>query len=191
MSDRPWTRSHYALRAHFGTHMVRVLLWTSVAHLRASVPTNVRSTMSTTVSPLPQTRAQPDRPPLRVVPGARRGHSLAPSAAHPSVKGAADRQRAEHCFLEWLANPVRPDDVQLMGEDEPMPLTRLLGLVSTSRRPLSDQDAATLGLPAGTTIGDAAAELVLAVNDLGGPHWGSYRAAVYYLHVLAAAFRQL
>jgi hypothetical protein len=52
-------------------------------------------------------------------------------------------------------------------EDGPMPLTSLLGLVCRSSHRLSDRDAATLGMPAGTTISAAAAELVLAMNDPG------------------------
>lgn len=95
-----------------------------------------------------------------------------------------DRSWAEQSFLDWLADPDKPEEVQRPGETAPTALTTLLGLVCTSSRELPAEAAATLGMPAGTTIGAAAAELVLTVNDPAGPRCRSYRAASYYLHDL-------
>lgn len=125
-----------------------------------------------------------------------RGHRRAgaPPAADPSAPVAAARREAEGCFLDRLASPDKPDEVQLAGDAAPTPVTRLLGLASTSSRRLPAEAAAMLGMPDGVSVGAAAAELVLAVNDPAGPRCRSYRAAVYYLrdlHELAAALEDL
>lgn len=115
-------------------------------------------------------------------------------AGGPSEPVVVARREAEACFLEWLASPSQPDEVQLAGDAATTPLTRLLGLASTSSRPLPAEAATILGMPDGATVGAAAAELVLAVKDPAGPRCRSYRAAVYYLrdlHELTAALEDL
>lgn len=120
--------------------------------------------MIASVSSLTEVSAPSNRPPLALVPGMGRQHP-GPSPAHPSMMAAAARQRAEHCFLEWLADPSRPDDVQLIGEGDRVPLRTLLDLMGTSPQTLTDRATATLGMPMGTTIGAAATQLARTVND--------------------------
>ena len=107
-------------------------------------------------------------------------------AAHPSEPKAADSLRAERYFRDWLADPTKPDAVRFDGDAESTSLTVVLGLVSTSLARLPAEAAVMLGMRDGVTVGKAAAELVLAVNDPAGPRCRSYRAAVYYLHDLCA-----
>jgi hypothetical protein len=124
--------------------------------------------------------------------GRRSGDRTADAASRPSA--APERLRAEQRFLDWLADPVEPDAVHVTGEAATMPLHTLLGLACTSDRPLPSEAAATLGMSTGATVGAAAAELVLAVQDPSGPRCRSYRSAVYYLrdlHALTAAFEEL
>jgi hypothetical protein len=91
----------------------------------------------------------------------------------------------ETAFIRWLADPVTSDEVRLDGGHGPLlPMRPVLDAVSASTRPLSGEAAATLGMPAGTTIGHAASELRLAVDDPAGPRCRSYRAAAYYLRGL-------
>lgn len=104
------------------------------------------------------------------------------STRSPSTARQAE---LEDGFLAWLADPLKPDELHVAWADEPaVPLREALGELSVSTRALPAEMAATLGLPAGTTIGAAAAELILAVNDPAGPRCRSYRAAAYYLHDL-------
>ena len=90
---------------------------------------------------------------------------------------------AERRFLAWLADADKPDQVQL-EDGTHLPLATLLGVLCASWRRLPPAAATTLGLSAESTIGEATAELVLAVKDPAGPRCRSYRAAVYYLHDL-------
>jgi hypothetical protein len=112
---------------------------------------------------------------------ADRSPSSGASPRRPPETLAAHRLRAEQGCLDWLADPAEPDEVHLAGDGVPTPLTTLFGLLCTSSRRLPADAAATLGMAADTTIGVAAAELVLAVNDPIGPRCSSYRAAVHYL----------
>jgi hypothetical protein len=91
----------------------------------------------------------------------------------------------ETAFLGWLADPVTADEVRLAdGAGSPLPMRPVLDALSTSTCPLSGEVAATLGMPAGTTVGHAASELRLAVDDPAGPRCRSYRAGAYYLRGL-------
>src|SRR6056297_4227809 len=72
----------------------------------------------------------------------------------------------EAAFQRWLIEPLAPDEVQLDGpSDAPRALREGLEVLRTSRHHLSDPAAAMLGMPAGTTIGQAARELQQAVED--------------------------
>ncbi len=103
----------------------------------------------------------------------------------PQSSVSTPRQRAaEQAFLTWLAAPTSTDELTLAGDDEPEPLARVLGELSLSSRVLAAGTAARLGLPDGTTIGHAAVELLLAVENPAGPRCRSFRAAVYYLRDL-------
>lgn len=110
--------------------------------------------------------------------------SNGPSAAgSPSPPRAVARQaHLEARFAAWLASTAKPDELQPDGADlAGVPLARALGELSLSPRPLPVELAATVGLPAGTTIGAAATELLLAVTDPAGPRCRSYRAAANHL----------
>ena len=103
------------------------------------------------------------------------------SVARPpaAVSGAPDERR----FLEWLLGCGEPGEPEPSYQDEVAAgLSRLLGALSTSARPLPPEAARIVGGPEGMTIGDAATEILLAVNDPAGPRCRSYRAAVYFLH---------
>lgn len=108
---------------------------------------------------------------------------------------APDRGDVEQIFLDWLADPTKPDSLRLDAADgPPTPLTELLGRLCTSPRRLPAAAATTLGLSPRARIGDAATQLLLAVKDPAGPRCRSYRAAAYYLrdlHELAAPFDEL
>ena len=98
----------------------------------------------------------------------------------------ADRGELEAAFQRWLVEPLAADEVHLDGRGpSPRALGEVLEVLCTSRRPLSDPAAAMLGMPAGTTISQAARELQHAVEDPTGPRCRSYRAAVYYLQGLS------
>ena len=103
-----------------------------------------------------------------------------PAAAQPSVS-TPRRQVAEQAFSVWLAEPTDGNEQLLADGDASGSLTRVLGELSLSRRVLPAGTAADVGLPVGTTVGHAAAELLLAVKDPAGPRCRSYQAAVYYL----------
>lgn len=106
-----------------------------------------------------------------------------PAAPQPSVNGTRQRA-AEHAFLAWLADPTSAEELRLADGDAPEPLARILGELSLSNRVLPAEMSARLSLPDGTTIGRAAAELLLAVKDPGGPRCRSFRAAAFYLRDL-------
>ncbi|MFA9431861.1 hypothetical protein [Egicoccus sp. AB-alg2] len=89
---------------------------------------------------------------------------------------------AERAFVRWLVQPDKPDELRLGGPDAPAtPLTWTLGELCTSRHTLPPIAAAVLGCEEGLSVGQAATELLLAVNDPAGPRCRSYRAATYYL----------
>ena len=103
----------------------------------------------------------------------------------PRSPASTPRQRAmEQAFLVWLAEPTSADELPLDGSEGPAPLARVLGELSLSGRVLPAETAARVGLPDGTTVGHAAAELLLVVKDPAGPRCRSFRAAVYYLRDL-------
>ncbi len=108
-----------------------------------------------------------------------------PSSAATEPASQAARDELEAAFRRWLTDPLEADVIHLDGHDpSPRPLREVLGALCASRRPLSGEVAAALGMPAGTTIGQAASELRHAVDDPSGPRCRSYRAAVYYLRDL-------
>ncbi|GEM_PF-2354646 len=91
----------------------------------------------------------------------------------------------ETAFLRWLVDPEAADDVLLDDPDRYLrPTPQTVDALRSSTRPLSGEVAATLGMPAGTTIGHAASELRRAVDDPAGPRCRSYRAGAYYLRGL-------
>lgn len=94
------------------------------------------------------------------------------------------RLAAEQAFLSWLTEPTSADEVTVSRTEDPEPLARVLGELSLSGRVLPAETAAGLGLPAGATVGQAAAELLITVRDPAGPRCRSFRAAVYYLRDL-------
>ncbi len=106
-----------------------------------------------------------------------------PPATGPSPQTSLTE--LETAFERWLANPTATDEIQLDDhEPSPQPLREVLEALRASRRPLPGETAATLGLPTGTTTGQAATELARAVEDPEGPRCRSYRAAAYYLRDL-------
>ncbi len=91
----------------------------------------------------------------------------------------------EAAFLGWVTDPVAADEVRLDGHDRPpSPMRHVLDALRSSVRPLPDEVAAALGMPAGTPIGHAVWELRAAVDDPAGPRCRSHRAAAYYLRGL-------
>lgn len=104
-----------------------------------------------------------------------------PKAVSSGAAGAG-QTRAEAAFDAWLTSDDKPDAWQLDGPDSPpVSLTGILGELVLSRCQLPVAAAAALGMPPGTALGYAAAELLLAVNDPAGPRCRSYRSALYYL----------
>ena len=93
----------------------------------------------------------------------------------------ADDRVAERWFLDWLADPAGPDEPPNAADGRPMPMTVLLGRLTASSRGLPAEATDLLGLDEGATIGAAAVELVVAVNDPAGPRCRSYRAAVAFV----------
>lgn len=95
-----------------------------------------------------------------------------------------DRPRVEQLFLDWLADPEKPDVIMSVSGSTSTPSTAFLGPLSTSSRPLPPSAATIVGLPIGATIGEAAVQLIMAVHDPAGPRCPSYRAAVAFVHDL-------
>ncbi len=107
------------------------------------------------------------------------------SPARAGLSGApatSDQTRTEAAFEAWLTSEGKPDLWQLDGPDAPpTSLNAILREVVLSGRLLPADAAAALGMPSGTTLGYAAAELLLAVTDPAGPRCRSYRSALYFL----------
>lgn len=111
------------------------------------------------------------------------GSGLGPPPAPRSSPSTPRQQAAEQAFLVWLAQPTSAEELP-SSDDEPEPMARALGELSLSERSVPADTAASIGLPGATTVGHAAAELLLAVKDPAGPRCRSFRAAVYYLREL-------
>jgi hypothetical protein len=94
-------------------------------------------------------------------------------------------------FLAWLADPALPDELAAGQGWAAEPVSHLLGRLSTSPRGLMADEAMVVGMPGGTSMGNAAVALVLAVEDPAGPRCRSYRAAVYCLRDLNEPFQRL
>jgi hypothetical protein len=98
------------------------------------------------------------------------------------VRASGERLSSDQSvFLAWLADPTMPDELAAGSEWSAEPLSHLLGRLSTSPRGLTADAAAVVGMPAGTSMGNAAVALLLAVEDPAGPRCRSYRAAASYL----------
>lgn len=95
----------------------------------------------------------------------------------------ATRTGDDDVLLGWLAGCARPDVLDVDGHLVPdLAFTRLLGRLAPCTRSLPADPATLLGLPSPATVGDAATELLLALNDPAGPRCrSSHRSAVYYL----------
>lgn len=117
------------------------------------------------------------------------------TSAPALVADRSARSALEDAFLDWLLGAAKPEQLHLDGPDAPpTQLTWMLGVLSTSSRPLPTEALEVLALPADTSLGAAATELLLAVNDPAGPRCRSYRSAVLYLrehHQLMVAFDEL
>ena len=111
------------------------------------------------------------------------GSGLGPPPAPRSSPSTPRQQAAEQVFLAWLAQPTSAEELP-SSDDQPEPIARVLGELSLSERLVPADTAASIGLPGATTVGHAAAELLLAVKDPAGPRCRSFRAAVYYLREL-------
>jgi len=111
------------------------------------------------------------------------GSGLGPPPAPRSSPSTPRQQAAEQAFLDWLAQPLSTEELAL-PDDEPEPVARVLGELCLSERLVPADTAAGIGLPGATTVGHAAAELLLAVKDPAGPRCRSFRAAVHYLRDL-------
>ena len=110
-------------------------------------------------------------------------HCPTPPATGPDPGTALTR--LETAFLGWVVDPLEADEVRLDDHERShRPLREVLEALSSSTRPLPGEAAAALGLPADTTIGQAADELRHAVADPAGPRCRSHRAAAYYLRGL-------
>lgn len=114
-------------------------------------------------------------------------HTDGSGSSPPAPRSSASTPRqwaAEQAFLVWLTKPTSADELPVDGTEGPEPLAQVLGELSPSERVLPAETAARIGLPDGTTVGHAAAELLLVVKDPAGPRCRSFRAAVYYLRDL-------
>lgn len=120
---------------------------------------------------------------LRSAAGDESAPGHAPSATWSATPPAVGD--LETAFVDWLADPVFANELRLDGCDgPPTPMRQVLDALCSSVRALPAEAAATLGMPAGTTIGHAASELRLAVEHPAGPRCRTYRAAAYYLRGL-------
>jgi hypothetical protein len=111
--------------------------------------------------------------------GPTRDSTRTPPTRVLGAAGALIRTRTEAAFEAWLTDDDRPD-VWQVDDPETSP-TQMLGTLVLSPRQLPGDAADALGMPPGATVGDAAAELILAVNDPAGPRCRSYRSALYFL----------
>lgn len=89
----------------------------------------------------------------------------------------------EHAFLAWAQDPTKPDVVDL-GQQRQLSMLELLRHLAGSQTTLTASACTQVGVPAATTIGTAAAELLHATVDPDGPRCRSFRSASYYLRGL-------
>ena len=98
-----------------------------------------------------------------------------PTPADPAGSGH------EEAFLTWLTFWPHPDQ-DADGSTTPDPgFDRFLAELETSSRVLPREAASKLGLPTGSTIGQAATALRQAIHEPSEPH-GPPHAAVFHLH---------
>ena len=102
----------------------------------------------------------------------------------PVRSSALDLDVLEDAFAAWVHDPVKPDVVDLggYGDVSMLELSRRLG---GSTAALSASASVQIGSSPGVTIGAAAARLLHAMFDPGGPRCRSFRSASYYLCGLA------
>lgn len=92
----------------------------------------------------------------------------------------------EDAFLAWVDDPTKPDVVEFGPPSyRTVPTVGLLRRLGSSRAALPAPACKQIGLPSGVTIAAAAAELLWATIDPGGPRCRSFRAATYYLRGLS------
>jgi hypothetical protein len=89
------------------------------------------------------------------------------------------RHTAEQALLVRFAEPTGADGVPLVGTEYPAPLARVPDELSRPSRVVPAELAGSAGLPGDTTVGHAAAALLLAVKGAAGPRCPSARAAGY------------
>ncbi|MFP4148699.1 MAG: hypothetical protein ACLFUG_10705 [Nitriliruptoraceae bacterium] len=91
----------------------------------------------------------------------------------------------EAVLRTWIQGRARPDIV-LIDPDRgvQVSLDELLRELRASSTPLGTGYAASLGLPADATVGEAAAALLAARHDVDGPRCRSFRSASYFLNRL-------
>lgn len=126
-------------------------------------------------TPVPANELAPDAAGLAESPG-----RAPPAGEHLGIDQSA--------FLAWLADPAMPNELAAGPEWSAEPVTRLLGRLSLSPQGLTADEAMVVGMPAGTSMGDAAIALLLAVKDPAGPRCRSYRAAACFLQQPAEPF---
>lgn len=102
----------------------------------------------------------------------------------PSVRSSPlQLEELEHAFHAWAHDPAKPDVVQL-GQDRELSLLELSRQLAGAQTTLATSACLRIGVPPGTTIGTAAAELLHATVDPDGPRCRSFRSASYYLRGL-------
>ncbi len=108
----------------------------------------------------------------------------APPVDDPEPSEVADLAptEAEAAFVAWVVRCRRPDhqDPEHRTEAADHSPEHLLDAVCGSPRPLPVDAASKLGMPAGTTLGAAAAEVIDAVRDPNGPQCPSFQAALFH-----------
>jgi hypothetical protein len=114
------------------------------------------------------------------------GHKLATSGSAGPTPADPAGSGHEEAFLTWLTFCPHPDqddpDQDADGSTTPDPgFDRFLAELQTSSRVLPREAASKLGLPTGSTIGQAATALRRAIHEPSEPH-GPPHAAVFHLH---------
>jgi hypothetical protein len=140
-----------------------------VAGLDATITVLLRAT------PVPADEVAPDAAGLAALPG-----RAPPAGERLDID--------ESVFLAWLVDPVMPDELPAGPEWSAEPVTHLLGRLSLSPQRLTADQAMVVGMPAGTSLGNVAIALLLAVEDPAGPRCRSYRAATYFLQQAVEPF---
>lgn len=112
------------------------------------------------------------------IPDASVSHHL-PVTDPPRRDLAAQAPDLATAFMVWLTMPV-----EHRGRDTrpSAGVAHLLASLVTSTEPLPEEGAIMLALPPRTSVGEACALLLWAVQDPTGPRCQSFGAAVRFLH---------